>query len=42
VALKSRGVRLRDYPGFLGILGRYFISNPLDFIRPRRRLAEND
>jgi site-specific recombinase len=42
VAVKSRGVRLRDYPGFLGILGRYFISNPLDFIRPRRRLAEND
>jgi len=42
VALKSRGVRLRDYPGFLGILGRYFINNPLDFIRPRRRLAEND
>jgi site-specific recombinase len=40
VAVKSRGVRLRDYPEFLGILGRYFISHPLDFIRPRRRLAE--
>jgi len=42
VAVKSRGVRLRDYPEFLGILGRYFISHPLDFIRPRRRLADND
>jgi site-specific recombinase len=42
VAVKSRGVHLRDYPEFLGILWRYFISNPLDFIRPRRRLAENE
>jgi site-specific recombinase len=42
VAVKSRGVHLRDYPEFLGILWRYFISNPLDFIRPRRRLGEND
>jgi site-specific recombinase len=40
VALKSRGVRLRDYPEFLGILWRYFRSHPLDFIRPRRRLPE--
>jgi site-specific recombinase len=37
VAVKSRGVRLKDYPEFLGILWRYFRSNPLDFIRPRRR-----
>ncbi|HVU56196.1 MAG TPA: hypothetical protein VHD83_14120 [Puia sp.] len=42
VAVKSRGVRLRDYPEFLGILGRYFISHPLDFIRPRRRPEDND
>ena len=42
VAAKSRGVRLRDYPEFLGILGRYFISHPLDFVRPRRRPADND
>jgi site-specific recombinase len=38
VAVRSRGVRLRDYPEFLGILGRYFWANPLDFIRPRRRI----
>jgi len=38
VAARSRGVRVREYPGFLGILWRYFRSNPLDFIRPRRRL----
>ncbi|HEV2481696.1 MAG TPA: hypothetical protein VGS79_18630 [Puia sp.] len=37
VATRSRGVRLREYPEFLGILWRYFCSNPLDFIRPRRR-----
>lgn len=35
VAVKSRGVRLKDYPEFLGILWRYFIKKPLDFIRPR-------
>jgi site-specific recombinase len=42
VAAKSRGVRLREYPEFMGILWRYFRTNPLDFIRPRRRLAETD
>ena len=42
VAARSRGVRLREYPEFLGILWRYFKSNPLDFIRPRRRSVEND
>jgi site-specific recombinase len=40
VAVRSRGIRLRDYPEFLGILGRYFIRRPLDFIRPGRRSAE--
>jgi site-specific recombinase len=42
VAVKSRGVRLKDYPEFLGILWRYFRSNPLDFIRPRRRPSEGE
>ena len=37
VAVKSRGVRIREYPEFIGILWRYFRSNPLDFLRPRRR-----
>ncbi|HVS95944.1 MAG TPA: hypothetical protein VHE54_05640, partial [Puia sp.] len=40
VAVRSRGIRLRDYPEFLGILGRYFLRRPLDFIRPGRRPAE--
>jgi len=40
VAARSRGVRIREYPEFLGILGRYFVRNPLDFIRPRRRGVE--
>ncbi len=40
VAARSRGVRVREYPEFLGILWRYFRSSPLDFIRPRRRPSE--
>jgi site-specific recombinase len=39
VAVRSRGVRLRDYLGFIRILGKYFISQPLDFVRPRRRIG---
>ncbi len=42
VAVKSRGVQLRDYPEFLGILSRYFLKKPLDFIRPRAQLSEAD
>src|SRR5450755_1815515 len=42
VAVKSRGVLLKDYPEFLGILGRYFLKKPLDFIRPRSQLSELD
>jgi len=42
VAVRSRGVQLRDYPEFLGILGRYFLKKPLDFVRPRRQLSETD
>jgi site-specific recombinase len=40
VACRSRGVRLREYPEFLGILWRYFRKRPLDFIRPRRHVQE--
>jgi site-specific recombinase len=42
VAVRSRGVQLRDYPEFLGILGRYFLKKPLNFIRPHRQLSEAD
>jgi site-specific recombinase len=38
VAVRSRGIRLHEYPEFLGILWRYFRSYPLDFVRPRRRV----
>jgi len=37
VAAKSRGVRLKNYPEFIGILWRYFYKKPLDFIRPRNQ-----
>jgi site-specific recombinase len=39
VAVRSRGIRLSEYPEFLGILWKYFKSNPLDFIRPRKRIS---
>jgi site-specific recombinase len=42
VAVKSRGVQLRDYPEFLGILSRYFVKKPMDFIRPRQQLSETE
>jgi len=38
VAVRSRGIHLREYPEFLGILWKYFRSHPLDFFRPRKRL----
>lgn len=42
VAVRSRGIRLKDYPGFLRILCKYFYHNPLDFIRPRKRRTEKN
>jgi site-specific recombinase len=36
VAVKSRGVHLKAYFQFLGILWRYFRKRPMDFIRPRK------
>jgi site-specific recombinase len=33
VAVKSRGIRLKDYPQFLGILWRYIKKYPSDFIK---------
>jgi site-specific recombinase len=33
VAVKSRGIHLRDYPQFLGILWRYLKKYPQDFVR---------
>jgi site-specific recombinase len=42
VAVRSRGIRLKEYPEFLNILWRYFRSNPLDFIRPRKRAPKEN
>ena len=40
VAVKSRGIRLRDYPEFLGILWRYLKKYPKDFVKaPQARVA---
>lgn len=42
VAVKSRGIHLRNYPEFLGILWRYFRKYPRDFIKaPSLRLASH-
>ena len=41
VAVKSRGIHLRNYPEFIGIFWRYLKKYPRDFIKaPRRRMAE--
>jgi site-specific recombinase len=42
VAMRSRGLRAKEYPQFLGILWRYFKSHPLDFIRPRKRISHGN
>ncbi|MFT3934815.1 MAG: hypothetical protein QM726_14415 [Chitinophagaceae bacterium] len=36
VAVKSRGIKLRDYPEFFTLLGRYLRHHPKDFIWPPR------
>lgn len=40
VAVKSRGIRLKDYPEFISLLWRYFRRYPGDFIRPPARQRE--
>jgi site-specific recombinase len=42
VAVKSRGIHLREYPEFLGILWRYFKKYPADFIRPPGRIRAGE
>ena len=42
VAVRSRGVHLRDYPEFMSILWKYLRTHPLDFIRPRKRIREQE
>jgi site-specific recombinase len=39
VAMRSRGLSVREFPQFFGILWRYFSNYPLDFVRPRRRIS---
>jgi site-specific recombinase len=43
VAIRSRGIRLKDYKEFLGILVRYFRRHPKDFLFPpsQQRLVED-
>jgi site-specific recombinase len=43
VAIRSRGIRLKDYKAFLSILSRYFRKHPKDFLFPpsQPRLAED-
>jgi site-specific recombinase len=37
VAVRSRGIQLKDYPEFLGMLFRYFRKHPTDFFLPPRK-----
>jgi site-specific recombinase len=40
VAVKSRGIRLRDYTEFAGILWKYIRKYPRDFVKaPQSRTA---
>ena len=42
VAVKSRGIHLKDYPQFLSILWKYFKKYPRDFVKaPQNRTAQN-
>lgn len=38
VAVKSRGIRLRDYPEFFSLLARFLRKHPRDFIWPPKQL----
>jgi site-specific recombinase len=42
VAVKSRGIHLKEYPEFLSILWKYFRKYPGDFILPRKRPAQQE
>jgi site-specific recombinase len=37
VAVKSRGIRLAQYPRFFRILGNYFVRHPREFILPPKK-----
>lgn len=39
VAVKSRGIRLAQYPRFFRILGRYFVKHPREFILPPKKVT---
>ncbi len=34
VAVRSRGIQLKEYPGLIGQVGRYFRRYPMDFLLP--------
>ena len=42
VAMRSRGLSLKDFPEFFGIFWRYFKSHPMDFVRPRKRISHGN
>lgn len=42
VAIKSRGVRLKDYPELITVVGKFFIKYPIDFIYPPKYPREID
>ncbi len=40
VAIKSRGVRLKDYPELFTLLGKFFFRYPGDFVVPPKHARE--
>jgi site-specific recombinase len=37
VAVRSRGIQLKDYPELISVVWRYFKKYPMDFILPPAR-----
>ncbi len=42
VAIKSRGVRLKDYPELFTLLSKFFFKYPKDFILPPKHAHKVD
>ena len=42
VAVKSRGIHLKEYPEFIGVLWKYFRRHPREFILPGNKVAEQE
>jgi site-specific recombinase len=42
VAVRSRGIQLKDYPELIGVVWKYFRQHPFDFLVPPRLARGTD